>query len=130
MDKILVPVSAGELLDKISILKIKLEKITQEEKLKHIKDELSALEKVSAGLNVANNPALNEQFENLIRINKKLWKIEDDIRGKERVKKFDEEFIELARAVYHSNDERSRIKNEINKLTNSDIVEVKGYEEY
>lgn len=129
-NKILVQVSAGELLDKISILKIKLEMITQEDKVKHIKNELTQLEKESAKLNIEKDAALQNLFERLIQINKKLWKIEDDIREKERQKKFDGEFIELARSVYYSNDERSKIKNEINQETNSAIFEVKGYSAY
>ena len=122
------PVSLGELLDKISILMIKKDKITDEKKLLLIKEELSfltqTLEKNITKVKVKNF------LEELIEINSKLWVIEDDIRELERKKQFDNTFIELARSVYITNDERSQLKLKINKDFGSKIVEVKSYEGY
>jgi hypothetical protein len=120
-----VPVSVGELCDKYTILLIKKEKITDEVKLSNIRKELSYLESIVAGLNV---PYSN--IYDLKTVNEKLWDIEDNIRIKEMHKEFDNEFIQLARSVYVTNDMRFEIKNEISKLSKSDILEVKSYNKY
>ena len=122
------PISVGELLDKISILIIKKENIKDEKKLIFIKKELSSLQQVLFK-NIEKDKTKSYLMQ-LIDINSKLWKIEDEIRNCERKKIFDQDFIELARSVYISNDKRSKIKLEINKKFNSQIVEVKSYEEY
>jgi hypothetical protein len=120
-----VPVSIGELCDKYTILLIKKEKITDEVKLSNIRKELSYLESIVADLNV---PYSN--IHDLKTVNEKLWDIEDNIRIKEMHKEFDNEFIQLARSVYVTNDMRFEIKNEISKLFKSDILEVKSYNKY
>jgi hypothetical protein len=120
-----VPVSVGELCDKYTILLIKKEKITDEVKLSNIQKELSYLESIVADLNV---PYSN--IYELKTVNEKLWDIEDNIRIKEMHKEFDNEFIQLARSVYVTNDMRFEIKNEISKLSKSDILEVKSYNKY
>ena len=125
--KIECEVSLGELIDKLSILLIKEMMIKDQEKLKHIKLEKNVLENILTGLKLKN---VEEHLQSLTDINLKLWKIEDDIREKERAKKFDQEFIELARAVYITNDERFRRKNIVNQTYSSKIVEVKSYKEY
>ena len=118
-------ISAGELIDKISILIIKSEKIKDAIKLDHINKEKNIL------LEEAEKLHLHQKWLDKIKeINLKLWKIEDDIREKERKKEFDQEFIELARAVYFTNDERFNLKNEINSWYSSNIVEQKSYEKY
>jgi hypothetical protein len=118
-------ISAGELIDKISILQIKSEKIKDEAKLDHVNREKDILLKEAQKLH------LHEKWLDKIKeVNLKLWKIEDDIRDKERKKEFDQEFIELARAVYFTNDERFNVKNEINSWYSSNIVEQKSYEKY
>jgi hypothetical protein len=122
------PVSLGELVDKISILRIKLEKITDEKKREHVALEEAALTKTLEKLNLPNT--INEHMQKMIDINTKLWIIEDDIRDCERAKKFDQTFIDLARAVYITNDERFKRKNAINQLFNSTYNEVKSYQEY
>ena len=122
------PISLGELVDKISILKIKKNNIIDKEKLDLINNELSLLELIL--VKEVTNEKIEEYLIKLIEINSKLWKIEDDIRDCERNKKFDKKFIELARAVYFTNDKRSKIKLDINKYFGSKIVEVKSYEEY
>ena len=129
MNKIIVEVSIGELLDKISILEIKLEKIKDPQKLKFITNEHSIL-KNQLDNNVESNDKLNELFQSLKEINTRLWKIEDDIRILEKEERFDNEFIELARAVYITNDKRFEIKNAINFEFSSEIAEVKSYEKY
>ena len=129
MNKILVEVSVGELLDKISILEIKQEKIKDTEKLKFINEEHSIL-KDQLNKNVKSNPKLNELFETLKKINAKLWIIEDDKRQCENNKDFTEKFIELSRDVHFLNDERAKIKLEINNLTGSKIKEIKEYTNY
>ena len=123
--RILTPVSLGELYDKISILEIKKDHIKDEEKLKNIDFELSELLSVSK-----NYPIESDLYIRLKRVNLSLWDIEDKIRIKEKNKKFDEWFINLARSVYFTNDERSDIKKEINQLYGSQIVEEKSYEKY
>ena len=128
--EIQINISVGELIDKITILQIKKEKITNLEKVKKVSYELQLLEN---SLNSFEKSKINE-LENLMielkKINQKLWIIEDDIRLLEKNKKFDNNFIELARSVYITNDERFEIKNKINRLFSSNIEEVKSYEEY
>ena len=123
------PISLGELIDKISILQIKKKNIEDTEKQKLINDELTMLDKVLEKV-LGNNSDIDEFLHQLININTKLWKIEDNIRECERQNKFDKEFIELARGVYFTNDERSKIKLEINNKYGSSITEVKSYEKY
>ena len=122
------PISLGELVDKISILIIKQKNITDETKLDHVKKELDFLQKTL--MNYVQQEEINNYLENLININSKLWNIEDDIRECERKKLFDQSFIDLARGVYFTNDERAKVKNDINKTFGSELVEVKSYEEY
>ena len=129
MNKILVEVSVGELLDKISILEIKQEKIKDPEKLKFINEEHSIL-KDQLNKNVKSDQKLNELFETLKKINAKLWIIEDDKRQCEKDKDFTEKFIKLSRDVHFLNDERAKIKLEINNLTGSKIREIKEYTNY
>jgi len=122
------PISLGELVDKISILIIKQKNIIDEIKLDHVKKELDFLQKTL--MNYVQQEEINNYLENLININSKLWNIEDDIRECERKKLFDQTFIDLARSVYFTNDERAKVKNDINKTFGSELVEVKSYEEY
>ena len=129
MNKILVEVSVGELLDKISILEIKQEKIKDTEKLKFINEEHSIL-KDQLNKNVKSDQKLNELFETLKKINTKLWIIEDDKRQCEKDKDFTEKFIKLSRDVHFLNDERAKIKLEINNFTGSKIKEIKEYTNY
>ena len=129
MNKILVEVSVGELLDKISILEIKQEKIKDPEKLKFINEEHSIL-KGQLNNNVKSNQKLNELFESLKQINAKLWVIEDDKRQCEKEKDFTETFIKLSRDVHFLNDDRAKIKLEINNHTGSKIKEIKEYTGY
>ena len=129
MNKILVEVSVGELLDKISILEIKQEKIKDTENLKFINEEHSIL-KDQLNKNVKSDQKLNELFETLKKINVKLWIIEDDKRQCEKDKDFTEKFIKLSRDVHFLNDERAKIKLEINNLTGSKIKEIKEYTNY
>jgi hypothetical protein len=125
--KIECEVSLGELIDKLSILIIKEKKINDEKKLAHIKNEKLILENLLSSLSL---PQVQTYLESLTEVNLKLWKIEDDIREKERKLEFDQEFIELARSVYITNDERFKRKNAINEKYNSKLVEVKSYKEY
>ena len=129
MNKILVEVSVGELLDKISILEIKQEKIKDAEKLKFIDEEHSIL-KDQFNKNVKSDPKLNVLFESLKQINVKLWVIEDYKRQCEKDKDFTEKFIKLSRDVHFLNDERAKIKLEINNFTGSKIKEIKEYTNY
>ena len=129
MNKILVEVSVGELLDKISILEIKQEKIKDLEKLKFINEEHSIL-KDQLNNNVKYDQKLNELFESLKEINAKLWVIEDDKRQCEKEKDFTETFIKLSRDVHFLNDDRAKIKLEINNHTGSKIKEIKEYTSY
>ena len=122
------PISLGELVDKISILIIKQKNITDETKLDHVKKELDFLQKTL--MNYVQQEEINNYLDNLININSKLWNIEDDIRECERKKLFDQTFTDLARSVYFTNDERAKVKNDINKTFGSELVEVKSYEEY
>ena len=129
MNKILVEVSVGELLDKISILEIKQEKIKDPEKLKFINEEHSIL-KDQLNNNVKSDQKLNELFESLKQINAKLWVIEDDKRQCEKEKDFTETFIKLSRDVHFLNDDRAKMKLEINNHTGSKIKEIKQYTNY
>ena len=129
MNKILVEVSVGELLDKISILEIKQEKIKDLEKLKFINEEHSIL-KDQLNSNVKSDQKLNELFESLKKINAKLWVIEDDKRKCEKEKDFADNFIKLSRDVHFLNDDRAKIKLEINNHTGSKIKEIKEYTIY
>ena len=122
------PISLGELVDKISILIIKQKNITDETKLDHVKKELDFLQKTL--MNYVQQEEINNYLENLININSKLWNIEDDIRECERKKLFDQSFVDLARSVYFTNDERAKLKNHINNTFGSELVEIKSYEEY
>ena len=124
----LVHVSIGELIDKFTILLIKKSKINDHEKLNKVKIEIDYL--INDINNIKNKYEINDLFENLVNINTKLWNIEDNIRIKEKNKEFDNEFIQLARSVYFTNDERAYLKNQINKKTESNIFEVKSYENY
>jgi hypothetical protein len=129
MNKILVEVSVGELLDKISILEIKQEKINDAESLKFIKDEYDVL-KSELDKNIKTDENLKNLFNSLKEINSKLWVIEDDKRMCEKNKDFGEKFIKLSRDVHFLNDNRAKIKLEINKLTGSKIKEIKEYTSY
>ena len=122
------PISLGELVDKISILMIKKKNISDSIKLQHVNKELEFLQKTLK--KYISEDEINEFLLKLVNINSKLWVIEDDIRGCERKKLFDQTFIDLARSVYFTNDERAKVKNEINKNFGSELVEVKSYEEY
>ena len=129
MNKILVEVSVGELLDKLSILEIKQEKIKDDEKLKYINDEYSVL-KDQLSKNVKSDDKLNNLFASLKEINSKLWVIEDDKRLCEKNSDFGEKFIKLSRDVHFLNDERAKIKLDINNHTGSKIKEIKEYTKY
>lgn len=120
-----IPISIGELFDKYTILLIKLDKISDSTKLEHVKTEISELKPFIEKFNLD-----KEIFNELLHVNKTLWNIEDDIRQKERDKLFDDEFVQLARSVYHTNDKRCMIKYKINNEFNSKIIEVKSYEKY
>ena len=129
MNKILVEVSVGELLDKISILEIKQDKIKDPEKLKFIKNEHSIL-KSQLDLNVKKDKVLEKLFNTLKEINSRLWVIEDDKRLCEKEKNFGNKFIKLSRDVHFLNDDRAKIKLEINNYTGSKIKEIKSYTSY
>ena len=129
MNKIIIEVSIGELLDKISILEIKKEKIKNPEKLKFINNEHSIL-KDQLEKNVKSNDKLNNFFQSLKEINAKLWDIEDNKRQCEKDKDFGEKFIKLSRDVHFLNDDRAKIKLEINNHTGSVIKEIKEYTSY
>ena len=129
MNKILVEVSVGELLDKISILEIKKEKIKDPEKLKFISSEHSIL-KDQLNQNVKSDDKLNDLFQSLKEINAKLWIIEDDKRLCEKNSDYGEKFIKLSRDVHFLNDDRAKIKLEINHHTGSKIKEIKKYTNY
>jgi len=129
MKDILVPVSPGEMLDKITILRIKAARIGDPAKVANVRHELALLEKTwrDSGAAAVN---LGDEEANLTRVNEKLWVIEDEIRDEERARRFGDKFIELARAVYITNDERAAIKKRINTLMGSTIVEEKSYQQY
>lgn len=127
--EIKVPISPGELLDKITILEIKAANIRDAAKLANVKIELQLLQDTWRTSGYANSN-IDTEWQQLREVNQKLWKIEDDIRDKERERKFDQEFIELARAVYITNDERAAVKKQINTRLGSKIVEEKSYAGY
>ena len=122
------PISLGELIDKISILMIKQKNISDSKKLAHVNKELDFLNNTL--IKYVKKEEINKYLENLININSKLWNIEDDIRECERKKEFNEKFIELARGVYFINDERAKIKKNINQDFGSELEEVKSYKKY
>lgn len=129
MSEILVPVSFGELLDKVAILQIKSERMVDAAKLANVRKELDALERTWAA-NPASGIDIAALRAALKAVNERLWEIEDDIRLKEKAQAFDAEFVRLARAVYFENDERARIKREINLALGSAYVEEKSYQDY
>ena len=129
MNKILVEVSVGELLDKLTILEIKQEKIKDPEKLKYINDEYSVL-KDQLNKSVKSDSKLDELFNSLKKINEKLWIIEDDKRLCEKGSDFGDKFVKLSRDVHFLNDDRAKIKLEINNYTGSKIKEIKEYTKY
>ena len=129
MSDILVPISPGELLDKITILRIKSQRIHDEAKLANVRVELQLLERTWATLGAAVAQLIADERA-LQPVNEQLWEIEDRIRDKEASRSFDQDFIELARAVYQRNDERAAIKRRINVALGSRIVEEKSYQPY
>jgi hypothetical protein len=129
MSELLVPVSYGELLDKIAILQIKSERMTDPGKLANVRRELSALERTWMAHPAAGHDVSRLRAE-LKAVNERLWEIEDAIRLKEKARAFDEEFVRLARSVYFENDTRARIKKDINLALGSSYVEEKSYQDY
>ncbi len=129
MSKILTEISAGELLDKLSILEIKLNKIKDPSFLQEVKKEYDILNKTKNN-NINSSDKIDILYKNLKEINEKLWKIENEKRLCEKNSDFNDKFIQLARNVYIENDKRSKIKLEINKVLGSNIIEVKQYTEY
>jgi hypothetical protein len=129
MDIIQVPVSPGEVLDKITILEIKSERISDAEKLVNVRRELELLQ-ASWKQAVPEDDTVRRIHDELKTINEALWEIEDDIRDKERAREFDQVFIELARSVYVTNDQRANAKKELNLYLGSEIVEEKSYQDY
>lgn len=122
-----IEVSNGEIVDKITILKIKSEKITDEVKLKNVNTELNILLPLLDIIGIAEDSI---EFTELFDLNHRLWVIEDKLRLMEKEKKFDNEFIDFARLVYYTNDKRFKVKSRINKITNSQIIEEKEYHKY
>jgi hypothetical protein len=129
MKDIHVPISPGELLDKITILRIKAARMSDATKVANVKHELALLEKTWRDSGAA-AVDLGPEEANITRVNEALWVIEDDIRDEERAQRFEKKFIELARAVYVTNDERAAIKKRINQALGSTIVEEKSYKPY
>jgi len=129
MSEISVPVSFGELLDKIAILQIKSERMTDPDKVANVRKELAALENTWMAHPAAGKDIARLRAE-LKAVNERLWVIEDDIRLKEKAQAFDEEFIRLARSVYFENDVRARVKKDINLALGSSYVEEKSYQDY
>ncbi len=127
--KILSEISPGELLDKISILEIKLEKVKDKNSLEEIKKEHKILKEIQTS-SVDITGKIRDLFQSVKNVNIKLWNIEDKLRICEKNKNFDKNFIELARGVYFANDERAKLKNEINEILKSDIREIKQYVDY
>ena len=125
----LIPISWGELFDKLTILQIKLENLQDKNALKNVKIEYNQLY-IIYNKNFLENEKAKLFMINLKKINNKLWNIEDEIREKEKNKTFDEEFIKLARNVYITNDQRSYVKKKINETFNSEIIEEKSYQDY
>ena len=129
MSKILTEISSGELLDKLSILEIKLNKIKNPILLQEVKKEYDLLNKTKNN-NINSSNKIDILYKNLKEINEKLWKIENEIRLCEKNSDFNDKFVQLARNVYFENDKRAKIKLEINKVLGSNIIEVKQYTEY
>ena len=129
MSEISVPVSPGELLDKVTILRIKSRRMSDAAKLANVRIELNVLEETWAASAYA-KVDIAADVNALLEVNERLWVIEDDIRDKERAKEFDAEFVRLARAIYFENDERAAIKRRINVKLGSTIVEEKSYASY
>ena len=129
MDNIQVPVSPGEVLDKITILEIKSERMSDPEKVANVRVELALLQETWKEF-IRDDEVIRGLHAQLKEVNEALWEIEDDIRDKERAKEFDQRFIELARAVYVTNDRRSKVKKELNLHLGSEIVEEKSYQDY
>ena len=129
MSEISVPISPGELLDKITILRIKSKRMSDAAKLANVRIELKVLEQ-TWGVSAYSKVDIGADVTALLEVNERLWVIEDDIRDKERAQQFDAEFIRLARAVYFENDERAAIKRRINVKLGSSIVEEKSYSNY
>lgn len=129
MNQILIPISPGELLDKITILEIKSERIESVEKKANVNKELTMLNKVWADA-VTEDEAIKAMRLEMKTINETLWVIEDDVRDEEKDKRFETRFIELARSVYVTNDQRADVKKRINLYLKSDIVEEKSYQDY
>jgi transcriptional regulator of nitric oxide reductase len=129
MENIRVPVSPGEVLDKITILEIKSERMDDPDKVANVRVELGLLQDTWAKA-VTGDDTIRDLHAQLKEINEALWEIEDDIRDKERLKEFDERFIELARAVYFTNDRRSQVKKQLNLHLGSQIIEEKSYQDY
>ena len=129
MKQIMIPISPGELLDKITILEIKSERIESAEKKANVNKELSMLNQIWSDA-VSEDADLSTMRKELKTINEALWVIEDDIRDEERDKRFADRFIELARSVYVTNDQRADVKKRINLHLKSDIVEEKSYQDY
>jgi len=129
MDNFKVPVSPGEVLDKITILEIKSERMTDPEKVANVRVELGLLQETWNEI-IRDTKEIQNLHSQLKEINEALWEIEDDIRDKERAKEFDERFIELARAVYVTNDRRSEVKKQLNLHLGSEIIEEKSYKDY
>lgn len=122
-------ISFGEFLDKLTILDIKCERIRDTDKLKNVEHERDVLNRIWKE-HEKSSVDISAEYNELKKINERLWEIEDDIRDKEKNKEFDQEFVELARSVYVTNDERARIKKEINLKLGSDLVEEKSYSDY
>ncbi len=129
MSELLVPVSYGELLDKIAILQIKSERMSDPAKLANVRNELTAAERTWAA-HPASAQDISDLRARLKAVNERLWVIEDDIRLKEKAQAFDAEFVKLARSVYFENDERAKIKKDINLALGSTYVEEKSYQDY
>ena len=126
---VMIEVSVGELIDKITILEIKVERINDPGKLRNVRCELELLRGVRE-ITIQSSNTLNTLSRELRNVNEQLWDIEDRIREQERDKNFDAQFIELARSVYRTNDQRSELKKQINSLLGSKIVEEKSYQPY
>ncbi len=125
-----IPISFGEFLDKLTILQIKQQRISDQDKLANVTSELQALQVLWQKQSASNTGEVNELVNELKEINEQLWEIEDAIREKEKSKQFDEEFIRLARKVYVTNDKRADIKKQINVKLGSEFIEEKSYSDY
>lgn len=130
MSEIRIPVSPGEVIDKITILEIKTERMNDPEKIENVRRELDMLEGAWKASEYSDVGLVSEKRRELKEINEKLWGIEDDLRLKESRSEFDDEFIQLARSVYFTNDRRARVKKEINLAVGSGLIEEKSYQDY